>query len=103
MIDDCKLYTEKSIIDEVTLITKKYINNPRVFVHTRELGRNSLTRTVRIVIVSSINNENLVNDLIKASLGKDWDFIGSETNLQGDNLEVDYLFVDAKIYTSIEE
>lgn len=56
----------------------------------------SITRSVRIALVVSSNNETLLNALIKKSLDAEFDFVGSDVNLQQD-LEVDYLYFEAKV------
>jgi len=58
----------------------------------------SLQRVIRVALVVTTNNESLVDALIQECLNIDNDiyFVGSDVNLQSD-LEVDYLFFEAKI------
>ena len=76
--------------------------SPRVIVVSRAVNmanpQRTLTRTVRFALVVSTNNETLVDALIQACLVDDMDvyFVGSDVNLQSD-MEIDYLFFEAKI------
>lgn len=83
------------------LITKAKVlgaQAPRAIVVSRVQPINSLTRTVRIALVISLDNESVVDGLIRHCFDDDSGtrFVGSEANLQGE-VEVDYLFFEAKI------
>jgi len=71
---------------------------PRVIVVNRVQKQNSLTRTVRFAVIAPIDNEILINALIKSCLDNENQiyFVGSEVNLQGD-LDIDYLLFEANI------
>ena len=95
--------TEAEIIDTLISVAKSAGEvSPKAIVVARTANVNSISRTVKIAIVTSINNENVLNKLIDSSIENDriFEFVGSETNLQGD-LEIDYLFFDATVYAKI--
>jgi len=95
--------TELEIIDTLTTVAKEAGEvSARVIVVGRTAHLNSISRTVKFALVTSINNENVLNELISNSVENDriFEFAGSETNLQGD-LEIDYLFFDAVIYAKL--
>jgi len=76
-------------------------SSPRCIVVNRVVKgdpRRTLQRTVRFALVVSINNETLLNAIMKDCLDSDFDvaFVGSDVNLQS-NMEVDYLFFEALI------
>ena len=76
-------------------------NSPKTIVVNRTVGANptrTLQRTIRIALVTSIDNELLVDALIQDCLEIDNAiyFVGSDVNLQSE-MKVDYLFFEAKI------
>lgn len=76
----------------------------RCITTTRQQEYNSITRTVRFSLVVSVNNMLLLDHLIDKCLELDvglW-FVGSNANLQGD-LEVDYLYFEAKILAKLKK
>lgn len=97
--------TEKDVIDKLIARAKlEGEKSPRVVIVSRlQVGR-SLQRTVRFALVVSTNNEPLVDALIQETIDNnlDFQFVGSELNLQND-MEVDYLFFEAKIMVKKQE
>ena len=79
---------EKGEISARTIVVNRLVKNPE----------RSLQRIVRIALLVSTNNENLVDALIQECLNNDNDiyFVGSDVNLQSD-MKIDYLFFEAKI------
>ena len=75
--------------------------SPRCVVMTRQQSKNSIVRTVRFALVVTSNNTALIDALIFGCLEKDEElyFVGSEVNLQSD-LEIDYLYFEAKVYAT---
>ena len=93
--------TETSVMDFLIAKAKENGSNaPRALVVNREVKNpeRSLQRTIRVALVVSTNSETLVDALIQECLINDNDvyFVGSNVNLQSD-LEIDYLFFEAKI------
>lgn len=92
--------TEQQVMDKlITRAKAEGENSPRAIIVNRVVqNTRSLQRTVRVALVVSTDNELLVDALIQESLDNDLDFqfVGSDMNLQSD-LEVDYLFFEAKI------
>lgn len=86
LIDNSKLHGDKS--PRTIVVNRTVKNNPE----------RTLQRTVRMALVTSINNELLVDALIQDCLGIDNAiyFVGSDVNLQSE-MQVDYLFFEAKI------
>ena len=74
--------------------------SPRAIIIERTVvnPERSLQRKVRVALVVTANNTTLMEALIKECLDNDFDFYftGSEVNLQ-DNMEIDYLYFEAKI------
>jgi len=96
--------TEQNVIDFLIDIAKaeKEIS-PRCVVLTRTQKRNSITRTVRFVLIVTSNNTQLIDALIQGCLDnhREITFVGSEVNLQND-LEIDYLYFEADIFANIK-
>lgn len=89
--------TEKEIMTELlTLCQTNGEPAVKAIIIQRTQPARSITRSVRIALVVSSNNETLLNILVKASLDAEFDFVGSDVNLQQD-LEVDYLYFEAKV------
>lgn len=93
--------TEKKVVD--ILIARAKLSGelaPRAIVVSRTVvnPKRSITREVRIALVTSINNEKLISALEDECVLNNmmFYFVGSETNLQGD-VEVDYLFFETKV------
>jgi len=95
--------TEKDAIDFLMEVAKANGQpTPRVIIVSRLVpnAAYSAQRTVRLALVTTTNNEALLNALIKACLleeNNDIYFVGSDVNLQTD-LEVDYLYFETKIF-----
>jgi hypothetical protein len=93
--------TEQIVIDKL-IARAKFAGEkaPRAIVANRQVpnGQKTMTRTVRIALVVTSNNELLLNHLISECLDNDnnFYFVGSDVNLQSD-MEVDYLFFEAKV------
>jgi len=91
--------TEQQVINKLIASAKSSGEiSPRVVVVSRTQKERSLQRIVRFALIVTTNNETLLEALIGSTLDDDLDFnfIGSEANLQGD-LEVDYMYFEAKI------
>lgn len=77
---------------------------PRALIAGRSVqnGQRTIQRTVKVALIVTTNNESLVDGLISMCLNNDSDiyFVGSDVNLQSD-LEVDYLFFEAKVMAKI--
>jgi len=96
--------TEQIVIDFLIDIAKtKNEISPRCIVLTRAQKRNSITRTVRFVLIVTSNNTQLIDALIQGCLDnhEKITFVGSEVNLQSD-LEIDYLYFEADIFANIK-
>ena len=94
--------TEKQVVDKLIAVAKTNGETaPRAIIIERGVTNpeRSLQRKVRIALVVTANNTKLMDALIKECLDNDFDFYftGSEVNLQ-DNMEIDYLFFEAKIF-----
>lgn len=75
---------------------------PRCVVVVRTQLPRGLTRLVKFGLIVTSNNSALVDALIQECLSTLDDklvFVGSEVNLQSD-LEIDYLYFEAKIFAS---
>jgi len=92
--------TEKEVRDRLIKLAKSFGEKaPRTIVVDRVVEKpRSITRTVRIALVTTADNEALLNSLIRASIDDEMDFyfIGSNINLQS-SLEVEYLMFETKI------
>jgi hypothetical protein len=97
---DCNTLTEASFRTLLHDKAQEFVTAPLVIITGRRAHPNGITRAVTATVVVSVNNEELLNALIKLSLNYDFSFTGSETNLQGD-LEVDYLFFTADIIANL--
>jgi len=91
--------TEQNVIDLIIARCKlEGEKSARAIVISREQRQNTMTRTVKIALVVTTNNEALVDALIQESVDNDllFTFVGSNVELQGD-MEIDYLFFEVKI------
>ncbi len=94
----CEL-TEQDIIDKLVEVSKNNDEDaPRAFVHKRfQAKKNSITRTVNFVLITSTDNTVLIDALVRETMDiEGFSFTGSEVNLQGD-LKIQYLYFEASI------
>jgi hypothetical protein len=97
---DCNTLTESSFRTLLQDEAKKFVTAPLVIITGRRAYPNGITRSVTATVIVAINNDELLDALIKLSLNYDFNFTGSETNLQGE-MEVDYLFFTADIIANL--
>ncbi len=96
----CETLTEQACIDFLVSEAK---NNgetaPRCIVMNRIQKSNSITRYVKFALVVTTENIGLVDALIFKCLDfhDNIEFVGSEVNLQSQELEIEYLYFSAKI------
>ena len=90
----------KQIIIDVVSLTDEA---PTVFIAYREQSTKSFNRQVTFVIQTREGNEELINNLNKASITheRQLSFIKSDLNVQSGNFEIDYLYVIADIYPQL--
>jgi len=72
---------------------------PVIFVAKREITKqNKMTYTATFAMQTGANNESLVHALIKLSIeNEDIVFAGSDLDIQGGNLTIDFMWVNAVI------
>jgi len=72
---------------------------PVIFVAKREITKqNRMTYTATFAMQTVANNESLVHALIKLSIeNEDIVFAGSDLDIQGGNLTIDFMWVNAVI------
>ena len=98
-MSDVMYCTESEVIDNLLKVSKTVDEAPHIFVAYREQPHNALKRKTTFVVQTNVGNEALINALIKESIKPevDFKFIKSEVDIQGGNLTVDYLFIEATI------
>ena len=91
--------SEATIEAELLAIAKIHDSSARVLTVARTVPENTLTVLSKIVIIVSIGNFELVKALMKAALPTrgNLTFESSEAILQSGSLDVDYLYMTAKI------
>jgi hypothetical protein len=91
--------TEQEVIDLVLASAATVDVIPDIFVAKRETSKdNSLVYTCTIAVQTAAGNEALIVALMKMTLEhKGIKFNGSDVDVQGGNLLVDFLWVEATI------
>ena len=98
-MSDTMFCTEKEIRTLLLGFAREIDNKSNIFVAFRETSKNSFNRVVTFVIQTTEGNEALVNKIVNESANYErqfW-FDKSDINIQGGNLTVDYLYIDAII------
>ena len=99
-MSDLMYCTEAEVKDLILALAKEVDEVPQVFVAYREaLKSNPLKRLVTFVIQTKEGNEALVNKIVQYSSENEMvlEFSKSDINIQGGNLAVDYLYIEAII------
>jgi len=91
----CALLSEDELITIVSTICKEHVTAPNVLVAKREI-LGGIARKVTIVCVVPVGLEELVNKLVFNGLDNDYQFTGSEINLQ-DGMNTDYIYITAEV------
>ncbi len=99
-MNNCLQLTETEWCDLLLNKARETFPHANVLVTGRTAIKNGITRIVRATVVVDINNEKVLNSLIKLSMDYDFEFLVSEANLQGDT-EVDYLTFQANIIADL--
>lgn len=102
-MSDLMFCTEKEVKDLLITAVKLTDEAPVVFVAFREQARNSFNRTVTFVIQTKEGNEDLINNINKASKVNEmqFKFVKSDLNVQDGKYTVDYVMVEATIYPNL--
>lgn len=90
---------EAAIKDAIAQTVAPFDNSARTIVYTRAVIPNTATLETVFLVMGKVNNSALIKQLMKTFLPMkaDISFTGSEINLEGGNLEIDYLKITAKI------
>ncbi len=99
-MNECLNMTEAEWSAMLLAEAKKHFKAPAVLITSRKALPRGITRIVNATVVVDINNETVLNALIKLSIDYEFEFLYSEANLQGE-LEVDYLTFQANMIAKL--
>ncbi len=100
---DIMYCTEAEVKDILLKLAKDTDDVSAVFIAYREQKPRQLQREVTFVIQTKEGNEELVNSIVKYSAEHEMElrFLKSDINVQGGNMTIDYLYVQATIYPKL--
>lgn len=95
--------SEKQVGEELLKIAKTLDTAAKVVIASRAVKERSFVLNTRFLIMASPNNMELVISLLTASKSTNGALVfdGSELVVQGGSLEIDYLYMMAKITPKI--